>query len=530
MALLQNILYRLALFVDRLVALFSHEKHLYRDRFAHRHELKPLLTDKLDGTHLLLGESIFNHVLAVSPTETEKDLANLLIIGRTGCGKSAHLISQLLTWPHSAIVNDIKGELYKKTAGYRTTLGDVFVINTRGFGHQFDPLEGRDSEDELYISAELLMYEPHEGDGKAFTQRATKMLTLLFLAAREVNRQAGKQVYRLLPFVADMADLGLNSAAARLNAISPLIARRFLDGEYNAHKDYEENKFLASSWESLTARLYPLLTENIVRCFNGSDFTGKDIISAKKPITVYFCWRESELRAKAPLITLIFETLLKDMIDAYDDVDGEGCRLVLTALDELGRTKLPNLSDHVATVRSRGISIEGVVQSPVQLEAAYGAYHARIIRGNMASKIFYRPADYEEALELQKWLGEKSGFAHSTNTHGESNTSKGLSEREVAVMTAQEIMLLDNTDIVGFRSGFRWFRARRMEWWRFPLLAKRQAITPPPLPLLPPLTPREPQKAEHTPQPATSWRLEPELIRRGRPSPSYNAYRKMRQM
>jgi type IV secretory pathway TraG/TraD family ATPase VirD4 len=152
------------------------------------------------------------------------------------------------------------------------------------------------------------------------------------------------------------------------------------------------------------------------------------------------------------------------MMDTFDDVDGEGCGLVLAALDELGRTRIPNLSDYVVTVRSRGISILGVVQSPVQLEAAYGSYQARIIRGNMPSKIFYRPADYEEAMELQKWFGDKSGFAHSTSTYGDTKTSEGLSEREVPVMTAQEIMLLDNRDIVGFRSGFRWFRASRMEY------------------------------------------------------------------
>jgi hypothetical protein len=105
--------------------------------------------------------------------------------------------------------------------------------------------------DYQYIAAELLLYEAREGEGKVFTQRATKMLTLLFLAALEFNRRAGKVVYRLLPFVGEMADLGLNSAAARLNAISPDIARRFLDGEYNPEKDYEENKFLASSWETV---------------------------------------------------------------------------------------------------------------------------------------------------------------------------------------------------------------------------------------------------------------------------------------
>ena len=113
MDFLQKILYRIELLLPRLAAFFSRENHLYKDRFAHLPELTPLLTDKLDGTHLLLGESIYNHVLAVSPA----DIPNVLLVGRTGCGKSSHIISQLLTWPGSAIVTDIKGELYKKTAG-----------------------------------------------------------------------------------------------------------------------------------------------------------------------------------------------------------------------------------------------------------------------------------------------------------------------------------------------------------------------------------------------------------------------------
>jgi hypothetical protein len=112
------------------------------------------------------------------------------------------------------------------------------------------------TEDELYSAAKLLMYEPREGDGIAFTQKATKMLTLLFLAARQKG-------LRPLPFVSWMADLGLSSAAAIINSISPTIARRLLDGEFNPKKDYEENKYLANSWESLTARLFLFLQKGL---------------------------------------------------------------------------------------------------------------------------------------------------------------------------------------------------------------------------------------------------------------------------
>ena len=67
-------------------------------------------------------------------------------------------------------------------------------------------LQGKYAEDDLYTLAKHLLYEPNEGDGKAFTQRATKMLTLLWLACLELNRITGKD-YRLLPFVGKMADL-----------------------------------------------------------------------------------------------------------------------------------------------------------------------------------------------------------------------------------------------------------------------------------------------------------------------------------
>jgi hypothetical protein len=77
-----------------------------------------------------------------------------------------------------------------------------------------------------------------------------------------------------------------NSAARKLHAISPGIARRLLDGDFNPHKDYDENKFLSSAWESLTSRLYPLLTDDVLCCFAGSDFTAQELMVSKQPISL----------------------------------------------------------------------------------------------------------------------------------------------------------------------------------------------------------------------------------------------------
>jgi hypothetical protein len=123
---------------------------------------------------------------------------------------------------YSVIVNDIKGDLFAQTAGYRRTLGKVFVIDPTGLGHRFDPLLGKHSEDELLSVAMHLLYQPHEGDGAIFTQRATVMLTQLFLAARAED-------YPPLPYVRHMIRPGLPAVAARLNAINPDLATQLLD-------------------------------------------------------------------------------------------------------------------------------------------------------------------------------------------------------------------------------------------------------------------------------------------------------------
>ena len=150
---------------------------------------------------------------------------------------------------------------------------------------------------------------------------------------------------------------GLNSAASFINDISPTIARRLLDGEYNPEQDYDDKRFLSSSWESLTARLYPLLTERIVRCFAGSSFTGADIIAGKRPVTVYLCFPEKDLLSKAPVIRLVLESILSEMTDTFDSTNGRNCRPTLAILDEAGTVGLPSLPQFVSTVRSRGISI-----------------------------------------------------------------------------------------------------------------------------------------------------------------------------
>jgi type IV secretion system protein VirD4 len=499
MSPLKRFFYRLAVFMSRAHAsrawkfLFPKPEALHKDRFALTHEVSDLATDHLPTHSLLLGVNQYSRILHVQATPERRELGNILIEAPTGGGKGLLAVCQLLTWNSSVIVFDIKGDLYIQTAGYRATLGPVYRFDTRGQGHCFDPFRGVEEADELYNIAYHLLYEPHEGDGKSFTQKGIKMLVVVFLAGRAKNRKEGKKDGPIMPFVGAIADLGLNRAARLIYDISPNLARRFLDEDYNPDKDYTEKKYLRDAWEGVTARLFPLLMERILRCFNGSDFTAEDIIAGKKPVTVYICVPERDLESKSSVIRLVLETLMAQMKQYADDAPGDtltekGCREVLHLLDEAGAIKLPSLPTDVATVRSRGISIWASFQDNAQIEDLYGK-QAKSIRNNMDAKVLYRQNDFDTAREIAESLGYRSGFAHSHTLRDGQAASEGLSEQAVYVLTPRDIKELDRKQVIVLFSNRKPMWLLRMDWQEHPILKKRRAIPPPPVKQLPPLAP-----------------------------------------
>jgi type IV secretion system protein VirD4 len=440
--------------------------------------LTGLLTDKFDETSLLLGVSRFNRVLRVHPTETRRELGNVLVVAPTRGGKGLLATSQLLSWSHSVIVNDIKGELFAQTAGYRATLGKVYVIDPTGIGNRFDPLKGKHTDLELKSVAKSLLYEPDEHD-KVFTQRATRMLTQLFHAAR-------MEQVSPLRYVGTMINTPIKLVATRLAMLSPQLAIRFLDDSVE-EADFQ-NKFLLSGWSTVIARLDALLAESIVQCFTGNDFTPEELMCSEKPITVYLRWPEQDLLVLAPLVRLIWGTLIDALTATYDEAQGVGCQPVLLLIDEAGKTAISSLADHATTVVGRGISLWIAVQSLSQLNVVYGTHRATILRDNMETRLFYRPNDQETAEYLERCLGRKSDFAHSQTIRQGEQTSEGRMEQGISLLTAQEIKQMQDEDIIGFHRQLPPFLATRMDWRRFPILRERQALPPPELFPLPELT------------------------------------------
>ncbi len=468
----------LSAFIQRTLAQCFPDTRLHRARFSRIDELNPLLHHMPSPDGLLLGSRKAGHFVTVRKTATRRELGNMLIVGPTRSGKGLLATSQLLSWKHSVIVNDIKGELFLQTAGYRATLGDVFVIDPTGVGHCFDPLHGKHTEDEFFSVATHLLYKPDEGEGQIFTQRATVMLTQVFLAARREGIAA-------IPYARSLIRSGLTEAAARLHLVDPALSTQFLDVRFTDAN--LSDRFLLSAWGTLTARMRPLLTETVVRCFTHADFAAGALLCREKPVSIYLRWPEKDLLALSPLVRLLWGTLIDELITSFDKTGGSGCQPVLLLIDEAGRAAIPTLADHATTVVGRGISLWVAVQSLSQLETVYGKARSLVLRDNMESQIYYRPTDLATARYLEERLGTHSAYARSTTSREGTEPSEGLSERGIPLLTAQELLQLPDEEIIGFHRHLPPFRTARVDWRGNRHLSERASIPAPTLPTLQPV-------------------------------------------
>src|SRR5262249_16346248 len=164
------------------------------------------------------------------------------------------------------------------------------------------------------------------------------------------------------------------------------------------------------------------------------------------------------LLAHAPLVRLLWGTLIDELLTVYDDTQGEGCKPVLLLIDEAGRTAIPALADHATTVVGRGIYLWVAVQSLSQLEVIYGKARAQVLKDNMETHLYYPPNDLATAQQIQERLGKQSAYAHSSTLKEGEETSSGLSEQGIPLMTAQEIMYQKEEEIICFHRRFFPFR------------------------------------------------------------------------
>ena len=389
-------------------------------------------------------------------------LGHVLTCAPTGAGKGVGaVIPNLLEYPGSALVLDIKGENVAVTARARRELGhQVFVVDpfgvTGGNAHAFNLLDRLDVGHPDCVSesaalADCLVIVDKEG-ANHFDETAKNLLQglMLYVAALpdrsqrhlgELRRLLTSDEDTLMETLADMA-----SDESRAFGI-PARAANTLMGT----GDRERGSILS------TARRNTAFLDDprIVAAVSRSDF-GFDRLKSEL-VTIYVVMPPAKLAANARFIRGLVGSALAS-ITADHRKPAHKVVFFLDEFAQLGRMAV--VEDSISLVRGYGAAFWIFVQDLSQLKGVYPKWGTFLAN---SAKQFYGTADFDTAKYISDSLGQAtiefetqnagrnsgsgvSGGGGSLNKGSSSGQSQQFTGR--ALLTPDEVMRLGAEPIV----------------------------------------------------------------------------------
>lgn len=429
-----------------------------------------ILLGRKSGRLLVFGGQ--EHVMLYAPT-------------RTGKGVGV-VIPNLLTWPGSVVVLDVKRENWEATAGFRADHGQAVhlfdPLDAQGRTSRYNPLGHIDRSDPAAILDELqrisAMLFPHPPNADPFWAESARTGFV------GVGAYLAETPERPLTLGALYAELTAGDPRTRFPA---LIARRREDGRplslgcVRALTDFtsaSENTF-ASVRQSLTAKLNLWLNPRVCAATAASDFDLSALRSRRT--SIYLAASPDNLIRLAPLYALLFQQLV-DRSCRERPAPERHPHQVLVLLDEFARLGHAEvLAKAFAYVAGYGLRLLPVLQSPAQLRAEYGADVTEEILANCAVEIAFAPKELRLARELSERLGDTTVRSPSrSRPSGLSRGQRSVSESEQRrpLLLPQELTQMPETDLIVLKAGIPPVRGRKLRYFAGP--AFRRRLRPPP--------------------------------------------------
>lgn len=379
------------------------------------------------------------HVLAYAPTRSGK-----------GVGL---VIPTLLSWPHSTLVTDLKGELWALTAGWRSRHGenDVLRFEPAASGSvRWNPLlEVRVGTDHEVGDAQNLAGLIVDPDGKGVdkdhwlaTAQALivgMIVHVLCRAEREGTPATISEIDRLLS-EADVAAEDAEDAMRQLwqqmasyphrdGAPHPVVVRAA--GDMLKRPDREAASVLSTALRMLVLYRDPIVAENT----SASDFCVKDLMRGDRALSVYLVTQPTDKDRLRPLVRIFVSMVIRKNAAELGFEGGRPKALykhrLLLMLDEFtSMKKLSILQESLAFVAGYGIKAYLICQDIEQIrnpDAGYGPKET--ITSNCHIQVAFPPNKVETAEHLSKTLGQTTVEHEQVTVSGAAGGSRSRSKQ-----------------------------------------------------------------------------------------------------
>jgi type IV secretion system protein VirD4 len=452
------------------------------------------------------------HVLAFAPTRSGK-----------GVGL---VIPTLLAWDESAVIYDIKGENWAKTAGFRAGRGHLcfkFSPVEEESSSKFNPLaevrlftprdvsDAQNIADMIIRSGEDSPMERHWEDSAASLTTGMILHACYSAAAEErtacLADLAGLFTRPGIEFRDTLNEMlsyphdpeyrhGWRTPTGLRAATHPVVsekAQEMLDKESK-----ELSGVLSTAKTALALYSDPLVATNT----RSSDFTINDLVNHQRPVSLYLVVPPSDKIRLRRLIRLMFTMVVNRLTErmAFEGSEQKRNRhRLLFLIDEFpSLNRMEIFADALSYMAGYGLKAYLIAQDIRQIVDAYGQNES--IVSNCQVRVAFAPNQVETAELLSKMTGTTTVQKASFNFSGSrfspvmSHVNASVDHIERPLMTPDEIMRLrppkkqgngdgeiitEPGDMLIFVSGHYPIFGMQMLYFADPELARRAAIPPP---------------------------------------------------
>jgi type IV secretion system protein VirD4 len=367
-------------------------------------------------------------------------LGHITTCAPTGAGKGiGAVIPNLLEYPGSALVLDIKGENYAVTARQRRTLGHkVFCVDpfnvTGSGGNCFNVLDrvdlnSPDCVGEAAAIAENLVIRSHSrGENSGFFDESAQnylQALILYVKTLAPERQNLREVRRFVnaageEFTTLLANMVLCQAGYEV------VSRM---GNAMSDKPEKERGSILSTAQMHTAFLDdPRIADTLSR----SDFNLGQLKT--EPMSIYLVLPPSRLANNARFVRAFIGSALA-AITSSDKKPRFRVAFLLDEFPQLGYMR--QIEDAISLVRGYGVVFWIFLQDLSQLKGVYEKWQTFLAN---SGKVFFGTSDFDTAKYISDSLGEKT-IDYQTVGHSVSDRSASTSHSQQ--ITARNLLTPD---------------------------------------------------------------------------------------
>jgi type IV secretion system protein VirD4 len=403
-----------------------------------------------------------------------------LVIGPTRSGKGAgYVVPNALAHEGSMIVTDLKGEIFRSTAGYRKSKGNQVFLFSPGSArtHRYNPLDfirpdRGDRTTDIQNIAAILVPENTESENSIWQATAQQVMAGVISYINESVFYEGR---RNLAEVTSFFNSGANLQAlmALIKEREPYLSRFTLES-FNAYIALSE-RAAASALLDIQKALRPFRNERIAAATSVTDM---DLRALKhRPVSIYLAPNITDITLLKPLLALFVQQTLDTLMleHAARSVP------VYFLLDEFRQLKkMSEITTKLPYVAGYNIKMAFVIQDLKNLDEIYGETSRHSLMGNCGYQLVFGANDQVTAESVSKGLGKRT-VRYKTESRtielmGLHRRTKVEQLRERDLMMPQEVRQMPAGKMIILAEGQAPILADKLRFFATPPFSQMQAF------------------------------------------------------